>query len=315
MQLKQVIMWEPKRVPKLTASGNPVENEFVGKFRTKVQPGTPGAIHHKGQNQDGSISWDFYGVDVDSVNGKVRWVDVRTTDFGPKICLFLETEKALHQITTDYDVTTIHTVMNHLCGLGKDLETAHINISYWVRKKLDRDGKVKLDKKNKIMWARDLYFRDVPEKFTFDEWKAFSEKNNLQWFQEKRAGDTVWNFEAELSFWMEKVAAVQRFLLGTEKVLPFCWNSVTACPNGLLTADEIATASSIYEAIKPLYRFPFSRTEVSADSVELTPVEGYAAAPQQRETTRGNGADERFPAMEVAQNFENNSANFEDLPF
>jgi len=72
---------------------------------------------------------------------------------------------------------------------------------------------------------------------------------------------------------------VQRFLLTTEKCLPFCWNSVTASASDgtelTLTADEIATVAAIYEGVKPLYHFGFGRNEVSADDAILTPPAGY----------------------------------------
>jgi len=226
--VKQVVVWEPKRAEKRKPDGAIVPGEFLGKFRTKVQQGTPGAIRHTGENAAGK-SWDYWGLDVDSINGVVRWIDVRTTDYGPKIVLFLETDKRLNQITVDYDVRNIHDIMNAFLGLGKDIATAHINISYWVRKKTDKDKNVKVGNDGKPIWQKNLSFRDVPVRYNFEEWKKFSEENNLQWFQEKRAGKDVWNFEAELNFWIGKVAAVQRFLLTTDNVLPFCWNSITAC--------------------------------------------------------------------------------------
>lgn len=307
--VKQVVMWEPKRAEKRKPDGSIIPGEYVGMFRTKVKQGTPGAIRHTGQNAAG-VSWDYCGVDVNSVNGVVRWIDVRTTDYGPKIVLFLETDKRLNQITCDYDVRNIHDIMNHLTGLGKELATAHINIAFWVRKKTDMDKNVKVDKDGKPIWQKNLTFRDVPEKFTFDEWKAYSEKNGLQWFQEERAGKKIWNFEAELNFWMEKVVAVQRFLLNTDTVLPFCWNSVTACENGALTADEIATINNIYESVRPLYRFPFGRNETTSENVELEPAAGYV----------DNAADANFPETEPAggnakQVDVPEIVNGDDLPF
>ena len=277
---KPVAMWEPKRTEKTTASGAVVPGEYVGKFRTKVPEGTPNARRHVGENPKGD-KWDFWGLDVDSINGVTRWVDVRNTPFGPKIVLFLETDKRLNQITCDYDVRNIRDVMNHLCGLKKDLHTAHINVSYWVRKQMTGPDKktVKTDDKGNPMWSRNLYFRDVPELFTFDAWKEYAAANDLEWFQEMRGGKKVWNFEAELNFWLGKVAGVQKYLIEKETALPFRWDSVVACPTGLLSEDDLAACQNLYESIKPLYRFPYSRTEVSADDVDLAPVPG-APAPQ-----------------------------------
>lgn len=311
--VKRVVMWKPARAEKRKPSGEIVPGEFIGKFRAKVPEGTPGAVRQVGKNEAG-ISWDYWAQEVDSIAGVVRWIDVRTSDYGPTIALFLESPKSLHQITVPYDVRNIHAIMNHLCGLGKELEVAFVNVSYWVRKATDVNGRLKLDKKDNPIWQKDLTFRDVPKKFSTDEWKKFSAENDLDWFQENRAGKTVWNFEKELAFWLSKVVAVQRFLLGTEKCLPFCWNSITACeapsPGGNLTREEIATCNSIYEAIRPLYRFPFSREESSADDVEFAPVAGYVAQP----AAHTQSVDD-FPVKDLTDYENGRPGNVDDLPF
>lgn len=312
-EVKRVVMWKPARAEKRKPSGEIVPGEFIGKFRAKVPEGTPGAVRQVGKNEAG-ISWDYWAQEVDSIAGAVRWIDVRTSDYGPTIALFLESPKSLHQITVPYDVRNIHAIMNHLCGLGKELEVAFVNVSYWVRKATDVNGRLKLDKKDNPIWQKDLTFRDVPKKFSTDEWKKFSAENDLDWFQENRAGKTVWNFEKELAFWLSKVVAVQRFLLGTEKCLPFCWNSITACespsPGGNLTREEIATCNSIYEAIRPLYRFPFSREESSADDVEFAPVAGYVAQP----AAHTQSVDD-FPVKDLTDYENGRPGNVDDLPF
>lgn len=312
-EVKRVVMWKPARAEKRKPSGEIVPGEFIGKFRAKVPEGTPGAVRQVGKNEAG-ISWDYWAQEVDSIAGAVRWIDVRTSDYGPTIALFLESPKSLHQITVPYDVRNIHAIMNHLCGLGKELEVAFVNVSYWVRKATDVNGRLKLDKKDNPIWQKDLTFRDVPKKFSTDEWKKFSAENDLDWFQENRAGKTVWNFEKELAFWLSKVVAVQRFLLGTEKCLPFCWNSITACespsPGGNLTREEIATCNSIYEAIRPLYRFPFSREESSADDVEFAPVAGYVSQP----AAHAQPVDD-FPVKDLTDYENGRPGNVDDLPF
>lgn len=311
-EVKRVVMWKPARAEKRKPSGEIVPGEFIGKFRAKVPEGTPGAVRQVGKNEAG-ISWDYWAQEVDSIAGAVRWIDVRTSDYGPTIALFLESPKSLHQITVPYDVRNIHAIMNHLCGLGKELEVAFVNVSYWVRKATDVNGRLKLDKKDNPIWQKDLTFRDVPKKFSTDEWKKFSAENDLDWFQENRAGKTVWNFEKELAFWLSKVVAVQRFLLGTEKCLPFCWNSITACespsPGGNLTREEIATCNSIYEAIRPLYRFPFSREESSADDVEFAPVAGYVSQP----AAHAQPVDD-FPVKDLTD-YEDSQPDLDTLPF
>ncbi len=313
-QVKQVVIWEPRRAEKRKPDGSIIPGEFVGKFRTKVQAGTPNAIRYTGENAAGK-AWDYWGLDVDSINGALRWIDVRTTDYGPKIVMFLETDKRLNQITVDYDVRNIHDVMNHLIALGKDIATAHLNISYWVRKKTDKDKNVKVGQDGKPIWQKSLSFRDVPERFTFEDWKKYSEENNLQWFEETRAGKKVWNFEAELSFWMGKLVGVQRFLLTTETCLPFTWNSVTACETGALTKEEIATIQSIYEAVKPLYRFPFGRTETTSDDVDLSPVAGYDPNNAKHAADPFNtSAGDDFPTQDVTS-YPEGVPDLSDIPF
>lgn len=278
---KPVRMWEPKRAEKRNQSGVPIDGEFVGKFRMKVPEGTKGAIHYTGSN-DAGREWDFWGLEVDSVNGVVRWIDVRTTDYDPVIVLFLESPKALNQITVKCDVGSLHTTMNHLCGLGKDIETANVNISYWVRKKTNADKTLKLNAQGEVIWAKDLYFNDVPQEFTFDEWRDFAQQNGLEWFQENRRGKKEWNNEAEFEYWMKRVVSLQRFLLKTPGVLPFCWNSMTACEGvqkwGNLTKEEIEQATEIYERVRGNYKFPFSRTNVSADDIDIEPDPEFVSA-------------------------------------
>lgn len=312
-QVKQVVQWKPAKVEIKDKSG---KVSYVGKFRTKVQEGTPGAIRHTGSNPAGR-SWDYFGQDVDSIAGQCRWIDVRTTDFGPTISIFLESPKALHQITVPYDVNNIHTILNHFLGLGKELEVAYLNVSYWVRRKLDVNKNPKLDKDGNVLWARDLSFRDVPVKWDFEEWKDYAEKNNLQWFKETRAAKQVWNFEAELNFWLSQVVKVQRFFLSTEKCLPFCWNSVTASASDgtalTLTTDEIASISAIYDGIRPLYDFKFGRNDVNADNVELVPSADYvpnAPAPQPERIRQPDG----FPTVDV-NSYEDNRPDTDPLPF
>lgn len=318
--MKQIVQWEPKRVEKPGKNGQP---EFIGKLRTKVREGTPNAVNHTGQN-DAGVAWNYWGVDVDSINGFVRWIDVRDTDYGWKLALFLETEKRLNQLTVDYDINNVRRVMNHLCGLQKDLPTAYINVAYWVRKKTDSKGNVKTDDKGKTLWAKDLYFRDVPELFGYDEWKDYAAQNGLEWFQEVRNGKKEWNYTAELNFWLSKLVGVQRFLLNTESCLPFTWNSVTACeapsPGGNLTADEIATAKNIYESIKPLYKSAWSREILTGDDVDLDPVSGYEAAPAPQPAVTQRTENARpAPAMVAIDNndwpTQDLTSADEDLPF
>ena len=290
--VKPVFIYKPVRAEKRRADGSIILDEYVGKFRTKVQPNTPGAFRHTGENAAG-IKWDFWGYDIDSINGQLRWIDCRTGDYGSTIELFLETPKSLRQLTIPFDVMNLHDIMNHLCGLGKEVEVAMLNVSYWVRPKTDKDGNVKLDDKKKPIWRKSITFRDITPQFSFDEWREFAAQHGLEWVQEKKIGKTEWNFQAELAYWLGRVVKMQRFLLSTEKVLPFCWNSMTAMKSDgtelTLTEEEIASLNAIYEGVRPLYKFPFGRTETTADDFEeadKTPIMVNA------------NADPNFPTIE-----------------
>lgn len=316
--LKPVIIYKPTRAEKRKADGTIIPGEFIGKMRTKVAPNTPGAFRQFGENAAGR-KWDYWAYDVDSINGVLRWIDCRTGDYGSTIELFLETDKSLRQITIPFDVSNLHDVVNHLCGLGKEVEVAMLNISYWVRIKTGKDGNPRTDKDGKPIWKKSISFRDVPPQFTFEQWKAFSEENGLDWIQEKKIGKTEWNFEAELQYWIGRVVKLQRFLLGTEKCLPFCWNSMTASASDgtalTLTEGEIATAKSIYEAVKPLYKMPFSRNETTADDFEDSYDPNNPTHAAEPFNTQGKATDPGFPTEEV-RNYEDNAPEFgEDLPF
>lgn len=309
--LKPVIIYKPTRAEKRKSTGEIIPGEYVGKMRTKVAPNTAGALHHVGENK--SVKWDFWGYDVDSINGVLRWIDCRTGDYGSTIELFLETPKSLRQLTIPFDVANLHGIVNHLCGLGKEVEVAMLNVSYWVRIKTDKDKKPKLGKDNKPIWQKSIQFRDIPPQFTFEQWKEFSAQHGLDWFQEQKIGKTEWNFQAELAYWIGRVVKLQRFLLGTEKVLPFCWNSMTAtASNGTdltLTEAEIATAKNIYESVKPLYKMPFGRSETTADAFE----DGYDPG-NAGQYANSQSSDPGFPAEEV-RNYEDSTPDSDDLPF
>lgn len=316
-QTKPVIFWEPKRADKRRPTGEIITDDYVGKFRTKVAPNTAGAYHYAGENREANIQWDFWGYDVDSINGAIRWVDVVATDYGNKILLFLENPKALHRIQADFDVRNIHDVMNHVCGLGKELEVANVNVSYWVRKQTDKDGNPKTDKKGKVFWAKSLTFRDVPKKFSFEDWKEFSKVNGLEWVKEKRNLEDVWNYTAEINFWLGKLVEVQRWLLSKPQTLPFTWDSQTFNPQNF-SEDEIGLAKGLYEKAKARFRFPYKSVSADADSVLEASVKTANAPAQQptAQTTRTEpGNLDGFPAHET-RNYEDNTPDPGDtIPF
>ena len=100
--------------------------------------------------------------------------------------------------------------------------------------------------------------------------------------------------------------------LGTEKWLPFCWNSVPASASDgtlhTLTEGEIATVNAIYEGIKPLYKFPFAGTSVNADDAVLAPPAGYDPF------NTATADNVPLPTADVTS-YSEGDANGEDLPF
>ena len=308
MNLKPVFQYKPVKTEKLKG-GKIVPGEFEGAFRTKVAPGTPGSKHHTGENAAGK-KWGFHAVDVFGISGTLRWIDCRTSDYGSTIELFLETEKSLRQISIPFGVDNLHDVMNSLCGLKGEVHTAMLNVGYWVRMKVDFNKVVKLDKENKPLWKKTIQFRDVTPEFSFDEWKAFAAENGLEWVQTKKIGKTEWDFQAHLAYWMGRVVKLQRFLLTTESVLPFCWNSMTASASDgtvlTLTEGEIASLKAIYEGVKPLYKFPFGKAEATADDFESgNYVPALAVAP-------ANG-DSGFPDIDLSD--QEPPIEIDELPF
>ena len=129
--------------------------------------------------------------------------------------------------------------------------------------------------------------------------------------QTKKIGKTEWDFQAHLAYWMGRVVKLQRFLLTTESVLPFCWNSMTASASDgtvlTLTEGEIASLKAIYEGVKPLYKFPFGKAEATADDFESRNyVPALAVAP-------ANG-DSGFPDIDLSEQ-NNEQEEIDPLPF
>lgn len=270
--MKNVIFWEPKRSEKLKNDGTPFPLDYVGKFRTKSTPGAPGARNYKGRLANGK-EYDYWGIDVDSVAGKIRWIDKQDNgEYGTNMVLFLESEKYLHKITVRYDPYNLKDVLNHLCGMGKEVGSRVINISYWVRKAQNQDKSYKVNESGEPIWNKSLSFRDISPQFTFEQWKDFAQTNGLEWTQVKRAnGKKEWNSDAEYKYWDGRLVGIQRFLLSEGIALPFSYNSMTVCeaPNpsggGNLNSEEIERCKEIYEQVKSDYKFPFSKNLVNAD--------------------------------------------------
>jgi hypothetical protein len=325
MEQKKVVIWTPKRVEKRTASGSVIPDDYIGKFTTKVPEGTPGAIRNQGENEAGR-KWDFWEKHVDSIAGKLRWIDKRSSDYGAQIVLFLESDKFLHQIVMPYDKDfNLQTVMNHICGLGKvampdktyqnQVTTAIINISYWVRKKLEyQTKKVVTGKDGKPIWQKSISFRDINPAFSPEQWKDFAQTAGIAPFYEtKPNGKEFWNNFGELKYWDTRMAQLQRYLLTTPDVLPFTYNSMICCealnPSGgeNLTTAEIAKAREIYEMVKDRYRFPYSRQETNADDAFEDMGERNAGIVLEGKEYKpmASGGDANFPAEAHSDFYQN----------
>ena len=191
--------------------------------------------------------------------------------------------------------------------------------------KVDFNKVVKLDKENKPLWKKTIQFRDVTPEFSFDEWKAFAAENGLEWVQTKKIGKTEWDFQAHLAYWMGRVVKLQRFLLTTESVLPFCWNSMTASASDgtvlTLTEGEIASLKAIYEGVKPLYKFPFGKAEATADDFESRNYVAQVATPAVAYANNDDGfpdvdlSNGNAKEVEFSQGWPGSGGDDSDLPF
>ncbi len=317
--MKQIIFWEAKRVPQRDKSFNPIADKYTGVFATKVAAQTPGAFRYSGTLANGR-EYDFHQKEVTTVRGHLRWIDKQGTDFGTNLIMIIETEKAPHRISIPYDVVTLRQVVNHLAGLKGDVATQFINVNYWVREATDANGKFKINDQGKVRWASSLMFQDIAPEIPFSEYRDFAQKHGLEWIQKKNAkGETEWDQSAEYKYWDSRLVGLQRFLLKQLGVLPFTYNSLTACQaenpsgGGNLTDAEIELCKEIYQHVKGKYRFPFQREDVDADSIvdEYTPPAQAAKAPgaEYQEAETANFPLDA-PPIQAAQ-----PAEFDDLPF
>lgn len=285
--MKPVVFWDAKRVPQRDKSGNPIADKYTGVFATKVAAGMPGAFRYSGTLANGR-EYDFHQKEVTSVRGQLRWIDKQGSDYGTNLILVFETEKAAHRISIPYDVVALRQVVNHLAGLKGAVADAYINVNYWVREATDASGKIKTNDQGKVRWASSLMFQDIAPDIPFSEYREFAQKHGLEWVQKKNAkGETEWDQSAEYKYWDSRLVALQRFLLKTPGVLPFTYNSLTACQaenpsgGGNLTDAEIELCKEIYTRVKSGYRFPFQREEIDADSIldEYVPPQPAQDAP------------------------------------
>lgn len=280
---KKVIQWQTKVSPKRTTDGMAIPDEFVGKFRTRVSPQTPGAIHYVGSNPAGK-TWDYHAKEVGTISGHIRWIDKVLPSFTgatAEIILVFESEKAIHKVSVDYDPTHIRDIVNSLMGLGKEIDTHFANMSYWVRKKLDSNKRPVIMDNGNPRWLRNIQIADVTPHYTYEQWMDFAQKNGLEWVQHTDArGKKTWDSSNELKYWDSMLLRIQKHLLKTPTVLPFTYNSLIACeaPNpsggGNLTKEEIEHCREIWQQKKALMEFPGSRDESNADDI----LDGYAPA-------------------------------------
>lgn len=326
--IKPVIQWTPKVV-----QTNPQKNEWVGVFRTKVDPGTKGAIRHQGEIGNTGKHYDYWGIDVTKVSGYIRWIDKvlpAYTGAETKIIIYIEGKQAMHKVEIPYDAGTLHNIMNVVCGIGKNLPDWYVNLSYWVRPKKDENGNIVFNDKGLAKLLKTFQIADVQPHFNFQQWKDYSEKHGLEWTQKKRAdGKKEWVTDAALKYWDSRLVSVQRFLLGTPGCLPFTYGSLIACPDenpsggGNLTAEEIEKAKSIYEARKAEFRFQYNRESVDADSVVGIGINDDYQEPSQETKLSSNAqsapaaTDDLFPSELNSFSVHSDAppAAADDLPF
>lgn len=309
--MKNVIYWDCKTVQN--------GDKQSGVFSTRVAPNSPGARHDKGSNEAGNIKWDNWYRDATAIRGNLRWLDVVLPTFKgatAQIVMLFENEKAVHRISTRYDASTCHQIINHLWGLGKGLPEHFFQaVGYEVYPK-KKDNKPVVNDKGQIVYNKHLSFADVTPHFTYEAWKDYEQKNGLQWKKERKAGGKEeWDTSDALMFWDKQILSIQRMLLKAGTALPFSYGSilVTAVENpsggGNLTAEEIAECQRIYERERDNYKMPFGRKEIDADSVLDEPMDyeyskkDPGAEPQEAETAN-------FPIEAPA-----GADDFSDLPF
>jgi hypothetical protein len=266
---KRVIYWE------VTSYKQNPDSPAIGKLKTKVSPTTNGAIRFVGKNDAGK-SWDYYGKVVDSVVGRLVWIDKVVDKFnGARILMVLESEKYLSKIHVPYSSQNQRDIINRLLGLGKALSSTNITMTYWVRPKKDKSGTLVLNDKNQQIMLKNILLKDIEPKFSFEGWKEYAEKNGLDWVQSKDAkGRVTWDDSAESKFWDGQIAAIQKFLINEDVAVPFSFNSFicgdipnpSGGPN--LSKDLIDKANEMYQSRKNNYEM--SNATQSSDDLDFS---------------------------------------------
>ena len=265
---KTAIMWEPKMVSE--------GNKFIGKFSTRVDAGTPGAQNIKGTSLDGKKSWDYHAFLVDSVHGNVVWLDKTATPFGTNLNLWLETDKGLHQIRFKYAANfNFITVPNYVCGMGKEILTGTLNVSYFVREKYTTINGKKVPEKDasgNVRWNASPYFRDSSPKFEYEAWKDYAQRNGLMVVQKTNgAGQVTYDDTAAMGYWDGKIAEVQAYLLKNDAAVPNFLNSMICGsmknPSGAknLSPELQQKAQEIYDGNREKYAFSWQKPHSTAD--------------------------------------------------
>lgn len=265
---KKVLFWDT------TKYLAPNTTNTVGKFRTRVNSDVSGAINFKGENNAG-ITWDYWALLRDTVSGKVKWIDKVSDEYkGASIVLYLESEKFLHKVSLRYDATPCRDILNRLLGLGDNILTQDLTLSYWVRNKVDDNKNIVRNDKGQPILLDNIIIKDVKGLYT--DWKKFSAENGLEWKQSTDAkGKKSYDMSAELKFWDEKIAELQLLLLRSKTALPFSYNSYICSeipnPSGAanLPAKALEYAKTRYEEIKGDYVMPFFKKEQDADDIDL----------------------------------------------
>ena len=271
--MKQVLYVSARRAPVRDASGKDTQTGFKGVFSLDVPEGTKGAYHYSGVIDN--RPWSKWQKEAGVIRGRVRWVDVCKKKFGTKLYLFVENDNALYRIEFQYDTKHLKQLGNLLLGIKKDLRDGFYNFLYDVWQQKHPDGKPKLNKKDKPMWATAIKIPDATPWKTSDELKVYMAEKSLEWEQVYDAQKDAYTFDSskEMTFWLNVLAGIQRELLVScaDVCTPFTYDSVLATTNphpmGVKTLDEndLAACTNIYESIKGQYKMPFKTDVEDAD--------------------------------------------------
>ena len=272
--MKEVIFTEAALAPKRDKSGNPIPNEFCGRFRRKLKTPAPGAFLYEGviaaQNNK---PYKYWAQEASILRGYIRWVDVQVDKFGTRLVMFLENDRFVFRVQLKYDVMTLRGLVNQISNADNGIEDWFANVTYnaWIDK--DKDGKPKLTDAGNVRWATAINFEDARLLIEKDKMREYLEKQGLAWEKRFNSKTNKDEFDPgkEMAFWMKVIRKTQERLLMSGKALPFNYNSVFIGNNphpsgcGLLNQEAQEQAKDLYQKIRGSYKMPFAQETIDGD--------------------------------------------------